>query len=133
MKLHRLLLLLFPLIGCFISSCEKVDVDEEMDDFSVPSTPALNISFTDNDLDKDEIGGNATITKAENEDEFDSYALYWGTDTKTKHSSSPITVLAKTGDNLVYSFPQNTYRSQFCTHRQIGSHYCVLLLLRVFH
>ena len=74
---------------------------------SPPVNPAVNLSFTDTDLDVLEIGGNVVITRAVNESDITHYILYWGSDASTKWGSA-IAEIAKTGSNIIYPITQNT-------------------------
>jgi hypothetical protein len=73
-------------------------------DVIMPANAASGITQTDNDLDSGEISGTASITKASDETDITHYALYWGSDATTKTGSAAITTLAKTGNNLTYTF-----------------------------
>jgi len=74
---------------------------------SAPDFPANGIDFADMDFNKGLISGPLTILKAVDESNITQYALYWGIDKNTK-LNKPITVLTKTGLNLIYYFPTDT-------------------------
>ena len=85
------------------------------------STPGLatSVTFTDIDLDLTHIQGTVNVGKATDEADIDDYRLYWGSDSSTKLGGSgatPITIMAKTGSDLSYSFPVNTVISSGATH-----------------
>ena len=77
-------------------------------DLGVPVNPALNLSFTDSDLDGGQIGGSVTITKAGIETDLTHYVLYWGSNATTKQNLTAIANIAKTGANVSYNFGANT-------------------------
>ena len=77
-------------------------------DLGLPTNAAVSMSFTDTDTDGGEITGTVNITKAISEADVTHYELYWGSDTTTKQSATPITTIAVTGSDLTYSIPANT-------------------------
>ncbi len=74
---------------------------------SPPVNPAVDVTFTDTDPDRLEIGGNITITRAVNESDITHYVLYWGSGPSTK-SGPAISEIAKTGSDLTYPISQDT-------------------------
>ena len=82
---------------------------------SPPVNPAVNVSFTDTDLDRLEIGGNVVIIHAVDESDITHYVLYWGSTASTKWGSA-IAEIAKTGSDIIYPIAQNTALSVNTTH-----------------
>jgi len=77
---------------------------------------AISVSFNDTDSDIGELSGDVTIVKAGDESDVIQYKLYWGSNSTTKYDPTPITTLAKTGGNLVYTFEDNTPIPDGATH-----------------
>jgi hypothetical protein len=77
-------------------------------DIGVPTEAAGGISFTDGDTTAGEISGTVTIAEAQSEADLTHYVLYWGTNSTTKRSGSPIATIAKTGADVTHSFSANT-------------------------
>lgn len=82
----------------------------------VPQLTAAGISFTDTDTNSTQVWGNVTITKASNETFINDYVLYWWSNSTTKLSQTPITTLAKTGSNIIYTITENTTIPTWATH-----------------
>ena len=74
----------------------------------LPLNAAASLGFVDTNTTGGYISGSVSISKASDESNFVSYALYWGSSATVKGSSTAISVIAKTGSNLSYTFPSNT-------------------------
>jgi hypothetical protein len=74
----------------------------------VPTDSAKSISFSDTDTEARELAGDITIVKADDETFITHYALYWGSTSDTKLSSTPIATIAQTGNDLTYSIAADT-------------------------
>ncbi|WP_409343013.1 metallophosphoesterase family protein [Paenibacillus sp. MBLB4367] len=66
------------------------------------------LTFTDTDTNAGKIGGDVTITQATYEGNIDRYALFWGDDSGKLSGLTEIASAAKTGGNVVYTFPAGT-------------------------
>ncbi|MGK5091696.1 hypothetical protein WDW89_06720 [Deltaproteobacteria bacterium TL4] len=75
-------------------------------DVGAPKVKAQGVSFKDIDEDKDQLEGEISIVKAENEDYVTSYVVYWGSNATTKLEK--ITEIVKTGRDLSHSIVANT-------------------------
>ena len=83
-------------------------VNTAITDLGVPTNAAASLAFTDGDTDEDEISGALTITKAVDESDLTHYVLYWGSDSSTKQSGTPVATVAKTGSNVTSTFSAST-------------------------
>jgi hypothetical protein len=85
-------------------------------DKAVPTLAVSNLAFTDTDTDSGQLSGNLTFNKATSEANITGYAIYWGTNTTTKQSGTPITTVSVTGSNLTYAISANTSIPASATH-----------------
>jgi len=90
-------------------------------DSGLPVNAAQSVAFTDTDTDADELGGTVTITKATDESDVTHYVLYWGSNTTTKNSGTPITTAAVTGSDVTYAITANTAIPGGATHLLVYS------------
>ena len=88
---------------------------------SAPTHAATSIAFTDSDTSNGEIQGAVNITKASDESDITHYVLYWGSNTTTAQSATPISTIAKTGSNLTYTFSADTAVPSGATHLLVFS------------
>jgi len=75
-----------------------------------PKYPATGLTFTDEDLDQQQLAGTITISRALSEEDLTHYHLYWGSNGSTKLNNNTIVKLGKTGSDLTYVLPANTAR-----------------------
>lgn len=80
-----------------------------------PTQTAGSVSFTDGDLDVNQISGNVTIVKSASETTLSHYVLYFGSDATTKLGSE-IVAFAKTGADLTYALSANTALPASASH-----------------
>lgn len=80
----------------------------EFSDFGPPTHYAASLNFTDTDTTLAEIAGTVTITKAIDESDITAYALYWGTSTTSKKSSTALTTITKRSGAMTYTIAANT-------------------------
>ena len=85
-------------------------------DKGVPVNAAMSIAFQDTNLVANRLDGTVNITRAANESDVTHYVLYWGQSPNAKSVSTPITSLAKTGNNLSFTFPPATMRGASSSH-----------------
>lgn len=85
-------------------------------DKGVPVNAAVAVSFTDTDLNGGKIAGNIAITKAVNESDVTHYVVYFGSDSSTKQSTTPLVTLPKTGTTISYWLPAGTNKPANATH-----------------
>jgi len=94
----------------------------------MPSDKAT-LSFKDTDMDEHELGGTITITKARNEFDIDTYAIFWGKDTKQKLEGNPIAgegaklvgTMSPTGSDVDFHLKHNTAIPDGATHLLVFS------------
>lgn len=77
-------------------------------DIGVPTNAAALVSFTDGDTTAGEISGTVDITKSIDESDITHYVLYWGSNSTTKQSGTPIATIDVTGGNVSHNFAANT-------------------------
>lgn len=80
----------------------------ENGDEPVPENAAEGASFTDTDIGTNEIAGDLTIIKAEDESDLTHYVIYFGSDAETKADETPLDMVVKTGSDITYSISNNT-------------------------
>ena len=96
-----------------LSGCD-MDLFDYLEDrvAGLPDEPASDVSFTDTDMQQDEIGGNIIISRAEKESNITDYGLYWGSDEETKLGER-IAELEKTGEDLSFTIEADTIKMIF--------------------
>ncbi|NBX18894.1 MAG: hypothetical protein EBR09_16200, partial [Proteobacteria bacterium] len=78
-------------------------VSSQIADKGVPLNPAAGVSFKDTDINGNKIAGEVVISKAADESDITNYALYFGSDTKTKIGTTEIIKLKATGANITFN------------------------------
>jgi hypothetical protein len=71
-----------------------------------PANGPMGISFSPSE-ETGVIGGVVAVTRAENEEDIDSYAIYWG-DKDGNKIGDPIEIISKFVDTLEYTIPEGT-------------------------
>jgi ABC-type amino acid transport substrate-binding protein len=99
-----------------LDSTKWRDSSYNHDEILIPTNRAISVSFTDTDVSSGEIAGDVTIIKTDDESKITQYVLYWGSNSSSKQSPTPIVALEKTGGNLVYTFPDSTIIPDGATH-----------------
>jgi len=88
-------------------------------------TEKASLTYKDSDMDANELGGEVKITKARNEFDIDSYAVYFGTDEKTKLEVDGQPVLlgevSPIGRDTEFRIHQNTPLPGAATHLLVFS------------
>lgn len=109
---------LIPIIICLAAmiwiSCSE---NSSKNSTNNESENAQGLSFTDSDLNENEIAGNLSIIKATDETNVVEYRLYWGSDSTTKLDSQPmIQSYTTTGSNITHIFAENSSVPSGATH-----------------
>lgn len=85
-------------------------------DLGVPVNSAIALRFNDKNFAGGKLSGEIEVSKASNEEDITHYVLYFGLNKDTKQSTTPITSLQKTGQNLTYNLPPETAKPDDATH-----------------
>ena len=86
-----------------------------------PSQLASNLSFSDTDYRAGQIQGILSFSPAQDESNIDSYELYWATAAKSSIGVSPISTIAKTGNDLEINLSTPLTIPDSATHLMIFS------------
>ena len=90
----------------------KEGVSSLIRDKGVPEHSSVGLSFVDMNINAGKLGGDILLSKALDESDVTHYVLYWGKDEAAKLNSEPITTIEKTGENLIFTLPENTVLPQ---------------------
>jgi hypothetical protein len=82
----------------------------------VPVNPATSVNFRDRDESAGRISGYIEIGRALNESDVTHYVIYFGSDSKTRLSTTPIATLPVTTPNLEHWLPSNTIKPERASH-----------------
>ena len=98
--------------GSYAISARAYDKDNNHADSETVTVTVANetnpaaIEFSDTDYRRGKAGGDITITRAPDEDGFDSYVLYWGDINRNRLLQ--IDEIPKTGSDILYTLPDGT-------------------------
>ncbi|GAB2539371.1 FecR family protein [Gracilibacillus alcaliphilus] len=73
---------------------------------TIPATGPVSVVFTDKEPLRGKVSGDITVGRAEEEDNLDSYVLYWGNSNGERITE--IATLAKTGEDIRFTFAEVT-------------------------
>ena len=85
-------------------------------DKGVPENAATSLGFTDTNINGGRLNGIMTISRAANESDVTSYAIYWGRTAEVIAENTPIAVVNKNNSNLEAMMPAGTIKPADVTH-----------------